>query len=49
LTKVINLYIWSLDEMPRNIATIGGMILIGGVFFDIFQYGTNNQFTPFGP
>lgn len=35
--------------MPKNIAMIGGMLLIGGVFFDIFQYGTFNHFTPFGP
>jgi uncharacterized membrane protein YedE/YeeE len=35
--------------MPKNIATIGGMILIGGIFFDIFQYGNYNKFTPFGP
>lgn len=25
------------------------MLLIGGIFFDIFQYGTSNHFTPFGP
>ena len=24
------------DEMPKNIAIIGGMLLIGGIFFDIF-------------
>lgn len=37
------------DEMPKNIGIIGGMLLIGGIFFDIFEYGTFNKFTPFGP
>ena len=35
--------------MPKNIAIIGGMFLAGGIFFDIFEYGTYNKFTPFGP
>jgi hypothetical protein len=35
--------------MPKNIGIIGGMLLIGGIFFDIFKYGTHNNFTPFGP
>lgn len=35
--------------MPKNIAIIGGMLIAGGIFFDIFQYGTFNNFTPFGP
>ena len=47
LTKVFSCL--SLDEMPKNIAIIGGMLLAGGIFFDIFQYGTYNHFTPFGP
>lgn len=25
------------------------MLLASGIFFDIFQYGTFNHFTPFGP
>lgn len=35
--------------MPKNIAIIGGMLIAGGMFFDIFEYGTSNEFTPFGP
>lgn len=35
--------------MPKNIAILGGMLLVGGIFFDIFGYGTSNKFTPFGP
>lgn len=35
--------------MPKNIGIIGGMLLIGGIFFNIFEYGTFNKFTPFGP
>lgn len=35
--------------MPKNIAIIGGMLIIGGIFFDVFEYGTFNKFTPFGP
>ena len=48
LDKSISLFT-ILDEMPKNIAIIGGMLLIGGIFFDIFGYGTFNHFTPFGP
>jgi hypothetical protein len=29
---------FTLDEMPKNIAIIGGMLLAGGIFFDIFGY-----------
>jgi uncharacterized membrane protein YedE/YeeE len=36
-------------EMPKNLAIIGGMLLIGGIFFDVFEYGTFNHFTSFGP
>lgn len=46
-TKV--LYYLTSDEMPKNIGIIGGMLLISGIFFDIFEYGTYNKFTPFGP
>lgn len=35
--------------MPKNIAIIGGMLLIGGIFFDIFGYERYNNFEPFGP
>lgn len=35
--------------MPINIGIIGGMLLIGGIFFNIFHYDTSNNFTPFGP
>ena len=34
--------------MPKNIAIIGGMLLIGGIFFDIFGYERYNNFEPFG-
>jgi uncharacterized membrane protein YedE/YeeE len=30
-------------------AIFAGMILAGGIFFDIFRYDTSNSFTPFGP
>lgn len=35
--------------MPKNLAIISGMLLAGGIFFDVFGYGTSNKFTPFGP
>jgi uncharacterized membrane protein YedE/YeeE len=25
------------------------MLVASGIFFDIFQYGTSNNFTPYGP
>ena len=28
---------------------MGGMLVAAGIFFDIFRYGTFNNFTPFGP
>ena len=28
---------------------IGGLIAAGGLFFDIFKYGTYNKYSPFGP
>jgi hypothetical protein len=30
--------------MPKNIAIIGGMLIAGGIFFDIFGYGRYNNF-----
>ena len=42
--KLIQGFAWLND-----LAIIGGMLLIGGIFFDIFKYGTFNHFTPFGP
>jgi uncharacterized membrane protein YedE/YeeE len=37
------------EEIPEKISIIGGMLLVSGIFFDIFGYGTYNGFTPFGP
>ena len=48
LDKSIIIY-YDVEEFPANLAIIGGMLLISGIFFDIFEYGTHAKFTPFGP
>ena len=35
--------------MSNKLIIIGGILISSGVFFDIFGYGTYNNFTPFGP
>jgi drug/metabolite transporter (DMT)-like permease len=39
-----SIFYLTLDEMPKNIAIIGGMLLAGGIFFDIFGYERYNNF-----
>lgn len=39
----------TIEDIPEKITIIGGMLVAAGMFFDIFQYGTYNHFTPFGP
>lgn len=36
-------------QFPKKLAIIGGLIIASGIFFDVFGYGTYNNFTPFGP
>jgi len=38
-----------IDDLPSKLTLIGGMLIASGIFFDIFQYGSYNKFTPFGP
>lgn len=35
--------------MHNKLSIVGGMFIASAIFFDIFQYGTYNKFTPFGP
>ena len=37
-----------LEDIHEKLSIIGGMLVASGIFFDIFQYGTFNYFTPFG-
>jgi uncharacterized membrane protein YedE/YeeE len=37
------------EEIPEKVSIIGGMLLVSGLFFDVFGYGTSNGFTPYGP
>jgi uncharacterized protein len=45
----VNFYLKLIEEMPINLAIIGGMLFITGIFFNIFSYETHGVFTPFGP
>ena len=36
------------EESPRKMSILAGMLLSGGLFFDIFGYTTFQKFTPFG-
>lgn len=38
-----------IEEIPEKISIIGGMMMVSGIFFDIFGYGTFDGFTPYGP
>jgi uncharacterized membrane protein YedE/YeeE len=38
-----------IEEIPEKISIIGGMLMVSGIFFDIFGYETSNNFTPYGP
>ena len=38
-----------LDDIHNKLSIVGGMFIASAIFFDIFQYGTYNKFTPFGP
>jgi hypothetical protein len=42
-------HVHHIEEIPEKISIIGGMLMVSGIFFDIFGYGTYNNFTPFGP
>lgn len=38
-----------IEDVPEKLTIVGGMLVASGMFFNIFQYGTYNNFTPFGP
>lgn len=37
------------DDLHNKLSLIGGIVFAGALMFQIFGYGTYNNFTPFGP
>lgn len=38
-----------IEDIHEKLSIIGGMLVAAGMFFDIFGYGSSNNFTPYGP
>jgi hypothetical protein len=41
--------IFILDFLPEALTFIGGLLIAGGIFFDIFGYNYISGINPFGP
>ena len=37
------------NEIAAKLCIVSGLLLAGGIFFDIFGYETYSKYTPFGP
>jgi hypothetical protein len=51
-----NIFFWNrgithliIEDVHEKLSIVGGMLVAAGMFFDIFRYGSSNNFTPYGP
>lgn len=38
-----------IEDIHEKLSIIGGMLVSAGMFFDVFGYGSSNNFAPYGP